>query len=167
MISVFSYKKIWALEENRWKSEMGLLSRQLLESARETEFFHWMKIRRRIHENPELAFEEHETSQLIRTELDSLGIGYSWPIAKTGLVASIGTGAQPWFALRADMDALPIQVIPTWQTLKSFIPSFRIILTGHTLRAVISAGLAQLLVGPGFYELGLAWEMHKASPSST
>ncbi|KAI3912073.1 hypothetical protein MKW92_042158 [Papaver armeniacum] len=42
--------------------------------------------RRTIHENPELGFEEFETSKLIRNKLDKMGITYKHPIAVTGVV---------------------------------------------------------------------------------
>ena len=75
----------------------------------------WLKrIRRRIHENPELAFEEFETSRLIREELDKMEISYRYPLAKTGIRAWISTGGPPFVAIRADMDALPIQEAVEW-----------------------------------------------------
>lgn len=38
-------------------------------------------------------------------------VSYRYPLAKTGIRAWIGTGGPPFVAVRADMDALPIQVI--------------------------------------------------------
>lgn len=85
---------------------------QILGLAREAATVEWVKgVRRRIHEHPELAYEEVETSTLIREQLDAMGIPYIHPMALTGIVASLGTGRPPVVAIRADMDALPIQVI--------------------------------------------------------
>ncbi|MES3016465.1 MAG: M20 family metallopeptidase [Bacteroidota bacterium] len=65
--------------------------------------------RRHLHANPELSFEEYETSAFVKSKLDELGITYQ-NMADTGIVALI-TGSKPSgavVALRADMDALPI-----------------------------------------------------------
>ncbi len=68
-----------------------------------------VKLRRHIHENPELSFQEHETAALVERELQALGLK-TQRLANTGVVAVI-EGKNPQkrvVALRADMDALPI-----------------------------------------------------------
>jgi amidohydrolase len=69
------------------------------------------KIRREIHAHPELGFEEFRTAELIATKLKELGIPFQGSIAKTGIVAMIEgmNPAKKTIALRADMDALPIE----------------------------------------------------------
>ncbi len=68
------------------------------------------EIRRHIHANPELSFEELETSEFICSKLDDWKIPYEKGFVKTGILAIIDTGkAGKTIALRADMDALPIQ----------------------------------------------------------
>lgn len=67
-------------------------------------------IRHHIHSNPELSFEEYNTSAFISDKLTSWGIQHNTGIAGTGIVALIH-GKNPnkkCIALRADMDALPI-----------------------------------------------------------
>lgn len=66
-------------------------------------------IRRSIHANPELGYQEKETSALVCRELDTAGISYKKGFARTGVLAEIKKGEGPTILLRADMDALPIR----------------------------------------------------------
>lgn len=69
-----------------------------------------IKWRRHLHQNPELSFEEHETVQFVKEKLEKLNFEIDYPVAKTGLVATLrGNTEGPTVAIRADMDALPIQ----------------------------------------------------------
>jgi amidohydrolase len=67
-------------------------------------------LRRELHRNPEMSGRETRTAAKICEVLDRLGIPYQAGVAGTGVIAEIA-GQQPgsFIALRADMDALPIQ----------------------------------------------------------
>lgn len=69
-----------------------------------------INLRRHLHANPELSFEEYETCAFVKAQLDVLGIPWK-AVANTGVLAGVtgGLGAGDVIALRADMDALPIQ----------------------------------------------------------
>ncbi len=64
--------------------------------------------RRHLHAHPELSFEEHATVRYVAEQLDALGIPHR-RVAGTGLIAEIRGGSGPTVALRADLDALPIE----------------------------------------------------------
>ena len=66
-------------------------------------------IRRHFHRYPELSFKEFNTAETISEHLDKLGISHKKGVGKTGVVGEINFGPGPTIALRADMDALPIQ----------------------------------------------------------
>jgi amidohydrolase len=68
------------------------------------------ELRHSLHRIPELCFEEHETSALIRRELDRLGLPHTdgVPGAPTATVSVFGPRGKPCVALRADIDGLPM-----------------------------------------------------------
>ncbi len=67
-------------------------------------------LRHRIHQHPELGFEEYQTSDLVAERLLSWGYELTRDIGGTGLVATLRVGdGRRRLGLRADMDALPIQ----------------------------------------------------------
>jgi amidohydrolase len=64
--------------------------------------------RRDFHAHPELGFQEHRTAACITELLEGMGLRVDSGVGKTGVVGHLGTG-KPVIAIRADMDALPIQ----------------------------------------------------------
>jgi hippurate hydrolase len=70
----------------------------------------FIEVRHHLHSNPELSFEEYNTSAFVQDKLKSWGIPYQ-VLAKTGVVALINgkNSDSKIIALRADMDALPIR----------------------------------------------------------
>ncbi|NIH75125.1 hippurate hydrolase [Ochrobactrum sp. P20RRXII] len=88
-------------------------SRNRLDAAREDIAAHldeFIALRHDIHQHPELAFNEHRTSRLIASKLASWGYDVTTGVAGTGVVATLVRGeGQRRLAIRADMDALPIE----------------------------------------------------------
>ena len=68
-----------------------------------------VEIRRELHRYPELSFQEHRTAALAAREAAGAGFSVRTGIAKTGVIADLANGPGPTVAIRADMDALPIQ----------------------------------------------------------
>ncbi|MED1673685.1 M20 family metallopeptidase [Pallidibacillus thermolactis] len=69
-----------------------------------------IEMRRHFHKYPELGYQEYETAEYIKKKLLKYGIPFQSGIAKTGILGIIeGKYKGRVVALRADMDALPIQ----------------------------------------------------------
>lgn len=62
-----------------------------------------------FHQNPELSFQEHATAARMAEELRAAGFEVTENIGQTGLVAILENGPGPLVAMRADMDALPVE----------------------------------------------------------
>jgi amidohydrolase len=100
--------------------------------------------RRFIHMNPELGNREIETAKLIASKLLSMGFEIRTGVGKTGVVALL-RGAQPGqtVAIRADIDALPIQE-ETGLTYESLNPGI-MHACGHDIHTAIVLGTAMVL----------------------
>ncbi len=115
-------------------SQMKLRAEQLRESL--------VTIRRQIHEHPEYGFQERETARLIAETLEPLGLRIQKKVAKTGVVAELGSG-DPIIAIRADMDALPISE-KTGLPFGSQVPNM-MHACGHDAHVACALGAAMLL----------------------
>jgi amidohydrolase len=103
-----------------------------------------VNIRRFIHMNPELGNREFETARLISTKLEPLGFEVRTGVAKTGVVAVLrGSQPGPAVAVRADMDALPVQET-TNLPFKSLNPGI-MHACGHDVHSSVVLGTALVL----------------------
>jgi len=105
-------------------------------------------LRRRLHQQPELAFEEHATAALVAEYMKNAGLQVRTGIGGTGVVGLL-EGAAPGrrIGVRADMDALPI----TEQSRVPFpsqVPG-RMHACGHDVHTVIALGVAQVMSALG------------------
>lgn len=100
--------------------------------------------RRHIHQYPELSFEEYHTAHFVAETLRSFkGIAVQTNIAKTGVIATLTKGTGKTIAIRADMDALPIEE----KTGHSFQSEKEGVMhaCGHDAHTAILLGAAKLL----------------------
>lgn len=113
----------------------------MLEHAREIapKIIEW---RRQFHMHPELGFEEYQTAARVAQVLTELGYRVRTGVGRTGVIGEKGQG-KPTIAIRADMDALPIQ--ETNQVpYASQVPG-KMHACGHDAHTAIVLGVAMLL----------------------
>lgn len=103
-----------------------------------------VKIRRELHEHPELSLQEQWTSNKICDELKAMGIPYVIA-GNYGIIATLeGGNTDNMVALRADMDALPIQENNPHLPYQSKIPNV-MHACGHDSHVAMLLGAAKVL----------------------
>jgi len=102
-------------------------------------------IRRHLHAHPELSGQETETAAYVAGVMSSIGCPVREGVGRTGLVADLaGTGADPRrLAIRADMDALPIQeeTLLAYSSLRPGVCHA----CGHDIHTTVALGTAMVL----------------------
>ena len=119
------------------------LSGELLAEARA--LLPWMvEVRRDLHRHPELGLDEHRTSARVQALLAELGVPFVGGLAGTGVLGTIrGESEGHVVALRADLDALPLQDAKD-VPYRSEIPG-RMHACGHDVHTTVLLGAARLL----------------------
>jgi amidohydrolase len=115
-----------------------------------------IRLRRDIHQHPELGFQEFRTAALVAETLQELGFdNIKTGVGRTGVVAEIGPGTGPTIGIRADMDALPIDE-KTDVPFKSQTPGV-MHACGHDTHTAMLLGVAHLL-RQSYAEEGEKWQ---------
>jgi amidohydrolase len=102
-----------------------------------------IRLRRTIHQTPELGFDLYETAGLVARTLTDLGIETQTGVGKSGVVARLGRSDGPVIGIRADMDALPI-LEQSGVEFASRVPG-RMHACGHDAHTAMLLGTAMLL----------------------
>jgi len=102
-------------------------------------------LRRDLHRHPELSFRETRTASLAAERMRRLGWQVDTGIGRTGVVAELHHGPGPLVALRADMDALPIQEVGD-HDYRSTVPGV-MHACGHDTHVTMLIGAATVLTG--------------------
>src|SRR5699024_4902841 len=90
-----------------FKIKEDIIMGKVLEKVKSIEDY-LIDMRRHFHMNPELSWEEYETSKKIQEELENMGIEYE-VVLETGIIGTIvGNKQGPIIGIRADIDALPV-----------------------------------------------------------
>ena len=98
--------------------------------------------RRDFHMHPEIGFALHRTSKIVAEELEKMGYRVRRGVGKTGVVAEIGEGGKV-IAIRADMDALPIQERNNYEYVSKIPGAMHA--CGHDSHTAMALGAALLL----------------------
>jgi amidohydrolase len=112
----------------------------LIDAAVEAHRSELLELRRDLHANPELSWHEQRTTALVAERLELAGLSVT-PVSPSGLIAEIGE-AGPVVALRADLDALPVEDLTTdpWSSTRPGVAHA----CGHDVHTagLVGAGLA-------------------------
>jgi amidohydrolase len=103
--------------------------------------------RRDFHMHPELGFDVQRTAGIVAAELEKMGYRVRRGVGKTGVVADIGEGGK-MVAIRADMDALPLQELNVMEYASKIDGKMHA--CGHDSHTAMALGVAQLLTKEKF-----------------
>ncbi|HLX49205.1 MAG TPA: amidohydrolase [Streptosporangiaceae bacterium] len=101
--------------------------------------------RRDLHAHPEIGYHEHRTTQRVSARLAEAGLRPMLLPKGTGLIVDVGDASAPVVALRADLDALPIQdekAVPYRSTVPNACHA-----CGHDVHTTILLGTGLVLAG--------------------